>query len=161
VGSNPSSTFVNSNGDPLANVSLHHGSWSREKLIAWLHSGDVLLYLSGGEGLGQMPLEAMATGLPVICANNTGMMEYLREDNAMLVPTIGRTRADSLSMGFNFEATMCQPDVGVAVEYLRWAYKHKEELCDIGDAGYYESLKWSWDDVAAKAGDMLLERYGH
>lgn len=161
LGASSLSMFVDERGEPRTNVSLHHGSWSRDKLLAWLHSGDVLLYLSGGEGLGQMPLEAMSTGLPVICAANTGMLEYLTNDNALLVPTMSRVRADSLSLAFDYTATMCQPDISVAVDHLRWAYTHRQELYDIGDTGYYSSLKWTWDRVCEEARDVLLERYGH
>jgi glycosyltransferase involved in cell wall biosynthesis len=161
LGATSLTMFVDDRGQPRSNVSLHHGSWDREKLIAWLHSGDILLYLSGGEGFGQQPPEAMATGLPVICAANTGMLEYLTEENALLVPTEGRVRADGLSLAFDYQATMCNPSFDAAVEHLRWAYHHREALHDIGDRGYESVQSLTWENVCAQAKEMLIERFGH
>jgi len=49
--------------------------------------GQALIYTSRGEGFGLIPIEAAACGLPVISCNNTGMSEYLRDDNSFMITT--------------------------------------------------------------------------
>ncbi len=161
AGASDNTMFVDSLGKPLANVSLHQGIWSREKLIRWLHDGDCLIYLSGGEGFGQMPLEAMATGLPVICTYNTGMTEFLSPDVAMLVPTAGRAPFINARLGFGYDATICKPDYDAAVDWIKWVYNHREAAYDIGDAAQEMSLGWQWSDVCNRAASVILDRYGH
>lgn len=49
--------------------------------------GHVFVHLSRGEGFSLPQIEAAASGLPVISCNNTGMSEYLSDDNAFLIKT--------------------------------------------------------------------------
>jgi len=49
--------------------------------------GHVFIHTSRGEGFSLPQIEASASGLPVISCNNTGMGEYLTDDNAFLIKT--------------------------------------------------------------------------
>lgn len=49
--------------------------------------GHVFINASRGEGFSLPQIEACAAGLPVISCNNTGMGQYLTEDNAYLIET--------------------------------------------------------------------------
>ena len=59
--------------------------------------GHAFLYTSRGEGFGLTPIEASACGLPIISTNNTGMSEYLTDDNAYLIK--------------NSQQEMCSPEM--------------------------------------------------
>lgn len=48
------------------NVKIISTSYSQDKLIKLVHDHDVLVYPSYGEGFGLIPLQALATGMPVI-----------------------------------------------------------------------------------------------
>jgi len=47
-----------------------------DQMLAWMHQADAFVFPSLGEGFGLPPLEAMATGLPTIVSDNSGMSEY-------------------------------------------------------------------------------------
>lgn len=51
------------------------GWWPSDELPKWLRTGDLLLHLAWIEPFANSVVEAMACGLPVICANNGGMRE--------------------------------------------------------------------------------------
>ena len=127
--------------------------WNTHKLAAWLASADVMLYLSSGEGFGLMPLEAMACGTPVICAANTGMLEYLTPHNSLMVPCPTLAPVTSLGRATDGERMGYQPDFDAAVAHLRWAYDNRRALNGIGYIAAQDAAAWTW----AKAGQSALE----
>lgn len=71
----PKSFIAHSTIDPR--ISLIVGDSTPEQ-IKWLyHNHDCFLWPSKGEGVGLPPLEAMATGMELVCADNSGMRDYL------------------------------------------------------------------------------------
>lgn len=158
MGANVGKLFSDSNGNPYANVTLHSGSWPINKLVSWLHSGDCGIYLSGGEGFGLMPLQMAATGLPVICADNSGMKEYL-SDAYLRIPCPTTELAPSLVAGFGFRAEIAKPSFEAAVEAIRWAYNHREQAYDMGDRAFQESHKWQWENVTRQAYTALQSHF--
>jgi glycosyltransferase involved in cell wall biosynthesis len=158
MGANVGKLFSDERGNPLANVTLHSGSWPMNKLVSWLHSGDCGIYLSGGEGFGLMPLQMAATGLPVICADNTGMREYLT-DSYLRIPCPHNVPSPSLTASFNYKAEIAQPSFEAAVEAIRWAYNHRDELHAMGDQASHESKQWTWEQVTQKAYTFLQQHY--
>lgn len=49
------------------NVRLIKDDYAQNQQVNLMHTHDVLVYPSSGEGFGLIPLEAMATGMPTIC----------------------------------------------------------------------------------------------
>jgi len=160
AGMNSMSMFSDSRGKPLANVSIHTGVWQRKKLVTWLHSGDCGLYGSGGEGFGLMPLEQMCTGLPMICANNTGMLEYLKPGNHVPVACPRMVKDMTYSISYGYEANTWEFDFEQMVEQIRWAYNHRSALDEIGAAGAVEARRWDWRRQTDIAANALLEHFG-
>ncbi|MBC8446834.1 MAG: glycosyltransferase [Chloroflexi bacterium] len=136
-------------------ITIIQEDWPRHKLADWLRSGDSLIYLSGGEGFGLMPLEAMATGCSVICSYNTGMMDFLTEDNAMLVHPTGRAPAKGYTERFGYECWIEQPDFDQAVEWIRWASENREAALAIGQRGQGAASQWTWQRAGERAFAML------
>lgn len=139
----------------LENVTVHRADWNLLTLVNWLQSGDVLLYLSSGEGFGLMPLEAMATGLPVICAANTGMLDYLSDHTALLVPSRPGQQAPLYAARFGHDARWYEPDFEAAVEHLRWAYANRAELYAIGERAATMAEDWTWRKAGDRAAALL------
>lgn len=77
--------FKDPDGNVHPNIWCIAANWDTRQVGDWLRGADCFIYLSAGEGFGLKPLEAMGTGLPVICTYNTGMKEYLTGQNALLV----------------------------------------------------------------------------
>ena len=51
----------------IPNVTVNTRELSPQDMVTLFHNHDVLVYPSWGEGFGLIPLQAMATGMPVIC----------------------------------------------------------------------------------------------
>ncbi len=142
----------------LDNVIVRKADWSTFGVVSWLQGGDVLLYLSSGEGFGLMPLEAMATGLPVVCAANTGMLDYLTDDTALLVPCHNVQQAPLYQARFKHDAWFHQPDFDAAVEQLRWAYAHREDAYALGErAAQMVATNWTWRNAGDRATALLQD----
>jgi len=53
-----------------------------------LHAADAFVHPTYEDGFGYAPMEALASGVPVIATEDTGMKEYIREgENGYVVPT--------------------------------------------------------------------------
>ena len=125
-------------------------NWRQGQLVRWLQSGDVLLYLSSGEGFGLMPLEAMATGLPVICAANTGMLDYLSEEVAYLVPC-RRAPVASYQAYFGYEAMGFMPEFDAAVDQLRTVARDPEQAYETGQRAAAMAAGMTWQRAGRQA----------
>ena len=139
------------NQKPVENVIINSDPWTRLDLVQWLQSGDVGIYLSSGEGYGLMPMEAMATGLPMIIADNTGMREYANKDVALMVDCPTTELSQSLTAAYGESHFTVVPDFDQAVEHLRWAYHNRTQLYELGEKGSAHVTRQTWDEVALAA----------
>jgi glycosyltransferase involved in cell wall biosynthesis len=94
-----------------------------------LREMDVALQPSRAEACSSLPVkEAMACGIPVIAAFNTGMQDLLTDDNSMILKKqtpIGGARASS-TVGWG------ESDIDEIVAALEYAYDHWERAREIG-----------------------------
>lgn len=95
------------------------------------HDHHCLLWPSKGEGVGLPPLEAMSTGMELVCADNSGMRDYLSEDHAYLIPTARMQPASgpgrfeySWVARFGDVGSWWVPDEKKAVKQLRKAFEN-------------------------------------
>lgn len=143
-------------GVPSDRVRIINDVWSTTQLVDWLTRGDVFLYLSGGEGFGLMPLQAIATGLPVICAYHTGMREYVSETTAFPVPGRGRIESPSLTTRYGMPITIEEPDWDRAIEWLRWCEQHRDSARSFGmRAAHVIRQRHTWDHAVDRAVAIL------
>lgn len=96
-------------------IKVLSGTWPREEIHNLLLASDCMLFLSKGEGFGMTPREAMATGLPTILADNSGMSDVCNSDFNWPVPTKHLERSP---LGGEWSV----PDWNNAVEQLRDIY---------------------------------------
>lgn len=150
-------------GRELRSIRVFRGPWPRELVADWLRSLDCLIYLSGGEGFGLMPLEAMACGTPVVCAYNTGMMDFLSDLNAITVRRHWPEPAPTYTarFGSEFQPLQLLPDFDEAVAAIRWAAGNRGPVMDmIGRQAAMEAAGWTWQAAGQAFYGLLQNRMG-
>lgn len=63
---------------------IHKTKIPLEELVALYHGVDAMVYPSWGEGFGLVPLQAMATGMPVLITRGWAPYEYLLDDDSLI-----------------------------------------------------------------------------
>jgi glycosyltransferase involved in cell wall biosynthesis len=100
-------------------ISIITGAWLQERMLEFMLDSDAMLFLSFGEGFGLPPREALATGMPVILPNHTGMAEVCDAQYNWPVPT---KRVVSSPLGGDW----FEPDYDIAVDMMRDIVDHPE-----------------------------------
>lgn len=99
---------------------------------------DCFVFPSRGEGFGLPPLEAMATGLPVILADNTGMSEFCNEKYNYPIKKHTKTKAMRFPKRWGDVGNWYDPDYNEIRERMKYVYEHQEEAREKGKA----AAKW-------------------
>jgi hypothetical protein len=72
------------------------GSLDRDALADWCASGDVFVHPNPREPFGIGPLEAMASGVPVVVPAAGGVLEYASRENAWLAEPTSASLASAI-----------------------------------------------------------------
>lgn len=99
-----------------ANVRLIDEVWPYAEVQSLIAGADVLVSLHRAEGFGLTPAEAMALGTPVLATGWSGVLDFMDEDSALLVPSQLTPVADP--QGVYREQTWAEPDIGAAANLL-------------------------------------------
>ena len=108
------------------------------------------------------PIEAAACGLPVISCNNTGMSEYLREDNSFMITT-NETETCSPEMhwisGFYHNQQfpkLGEDQINQAVKHMHFVVNNYEDAKIKGDILNNEVWeKYTWDKVTERVANRI------
>jgi glycosyltransferase involved in cell wall biosynthesis len=102
-----------------ANIRVITDYLSEADLQMLFRSSSVLLSLHRAEGFGLPIFEAMAQGLPVIATNWSGNLDYMNNDNSMLVPcSMVKIGNDAVYSNYS-ETSWADPDVNFAARCLQ------------------------------------------
>ena len=96
-------------------IVIHNATWSRSQLRDFLASAQAFIWLSRGEGFGLPPLQAAASGLPVVMSTHTGMAEYYKP---RYFYGVNSPTSSAAPLG----GTWFEPDVEEAAAHLRSIY---------------------------------------
>lgn len=118
---------------------------------------DCFVFPTRGEGFGLTPLEAMATGLPVITTGWSGTMEYMKPeygwilDYKMVPATAFTEKIYKEDCG-----DWAEPDLDHLVQCMREAYNRPEVTKQKGlSAAEYVKQEWLWKDKIKMYQDAL------
>jgi glycosyltransferase involved in cell wall biosynthesis len=110
------------------------GSCNRDDLKKLYLKSDVFVLPSVEDGFGMVIGEAMATGLPVICSQNTGASEIIQNgEHGFLVPA---------------------RDTQTLAEKILYCYQNPELCTQMGLAGQKQILNFNWDIYGDKIFDV-------
>ena len=145
-------------GRVIENVTVIARDMPRREMAHLLQNVDMLVYPSGGEGLGLMPLEAMATALPVAVMPVTGMTEYANADTVFCLR--GRKEpAKTYVSRFGYDCTWYRANIDDIVDVMRFAVEHREDAYRRGWAGYEAAKTFTWERMADRF-VQFLDDYG-
>lgn len=123
-----------------------------EMLSLWqqCHAG---IMPSEAEGIGLMPLEWMATGMPAAFSCNTGAADYA--DRTVNFPLKCREIEQTF---FNDGASGSVPTVETVVEFMRYAYLHREKVAAMGRrAATWVREHWNYERSAVRYIEVIKQ----
>jgi glycosyltransferase involved in cell wall biosynthesis len=135
-----------------------------EKEMSSLYKvGHAFIHTSRGEGFSLAQIEASACGLPVISCNNTGMSEYLRDDNAFLIKTNEVELKPEINWISPFYGGQLFPKLGEdqivqAVNHMRFVvdnYDNALEKNKILKAEVFQ--KYTWDKATERVSERIRQ----
>ncbi len=111
---------------------------SHSDLINEFHKNDVLIFPSLVEGFGQVILEAMSSGLPVICTPNTaGRDLFLTGDEGIILPI---------------------RNIDALTENIEWCVGNKSELADMGRIAGATAQKFTWEKFRQEIAEFYIDQ---
>jgi len=126
------------------------------ELLALLQEADVSIYPTSGEGFGLIPLEHMATGLPVFAPYATGMMEYLPDpahilaDENVFYPLKTKMMDALVEVpGESDPGQIPRPYYDDVRAKMKWAYENRDKLPEVGNrAARYAKVGYTYSESA-------------
>jgi glycosyltransferase involved in cell wall biosynthesis len=148
-------------------VRLERGDAPDERVLELYHGHNCLLWPSKGEGVGLPPLEAMSTGMELVCSYNSGMMDYLGDGWAWPIRTARTLPADApgeefgadFSARFGSPGEYWLPDEDDAVRQLRECHAAWRQGRGRGRAAAEYVRREHRLDVLADTVLSVIERY--
>lgn len=97
AGAGPQGGWLRQQGQRVANGKIIMlGHLDKEKLAGLYANADIFVHPNPKEPFGIAPLEAMASGVPIVAPNAGGILSYATNENAWLVETNGSAFADAV-----------------------------------------------------------------
>ncbi len=115
---------------------------------------DCYVSLHRSEGLGLTMAEAMAAGRPVIATAHSGNLEFMTEDNSLLVPVRSLIPVGRGKPPYPPDARWADPDLDAAAELMRRAVSEPGEMAELGERARHDVLeRFSVERTAAAIAD--------
>ena len=101
------------------------GRYTVKELVDLYHSCNLMLYPSWGEGFGLTPLQAMATGMPVVITQGWAPYEYLLKDYNLIESELTESPEDWQKV---HPGKMFKPSFPDLLDKLRYQWENKEAM---------------------------------
>lgn len=127
-----------------------------EQVQNYYASADAFIFPSRGEGFGLPPLEAMATGIPTIFADNTGMSEYANDEYNFPVKSDIKTRANRYPKKWGDVGNWYDIDLIDFQSKMLWVYENEKLAKDIGKkAAKWVAENWTYRNTAMRIVELI------
>jgi hypothetical protein len=120
---------------PFADRVKVRPSVSAEELVAAYQTADLFVFPSVAEGFGQVLLEALACGLPILSTTHTAAPDLIDEGIQGFV--VDPRRSDLIA------------------EKILWALEHRAELTMMGQAARARAEEFTWERFRANVADSV------
>jgi glycosyltransferase involved in cell wall biosynthesis len=123
---------------PFASRITIRPSVSADELVEAYQNADLFVFPSVAEGFGQVLLEAMACGLPILSTHRTAAPDLVEEG----------------IQGFIVEP--CRPDL--IAQRIQWAIEHREELARMGRRARLRAEQFTWTRFRERVVEVVMEQ---
>lgn len=139
-----------------SNVDLNTRDVMDTELVDIVRNHDVLVYPGYGEGFGLIALQAIATGMPVICTSSWAPYKKFILPELRLRSTLGESPWPEMHPGKMFE-----PDYEQLVDLYRHVYNNFATLSDKAFKQTPSVVKaYDWKQLTSSAFDHISQRFG-
>lgn len=149
--------IVDPDYQPKDNVTVITEDLPENDLVALVQDHDVLLYPSWGEGFGLIPLQAMATGMPVVCTANWAPYRHLLLTDLALRSRFARSPWPDTDPG-----NMYEPDKAHLKELMLKlsdpAWYRSAALRSYGNSFNVE-VEYDWDKLVSEAFSDVIQKF--
>ena len=130
---------------------------SHEKKLDLLKQMDCFIFPSRGEGFGLPPLEAMATGIPAIMTNWSGLADFGNKEDCLMLDYKLEPAENFTKEIYKEECgDWAEPDFEDLKSKMRWAYEHKDKIKKMGKkASERVHRDWTWDKMTKEFLEIL------
>ena len=125
-----------------SNIRIINDRSTTQEVVNLYHECDALLFPSKGEGYGLPPREAMATGMPVIITNYSGLTDIASPDKTFPIEIDGLSPANYVpwiyeqhNNGSSFIGNWASVDYESLLSQMRYVYLNQDKAFDIGRKG--------------------------
>lgn len=137
------------------NIEVITSEFTTNELAELLGKAHCMVYPSRGEGFGITPLEAMATGLPVIVPNAHGISEYFNSSYMYEVKVAGvcpglYNRFKGQDVG---DMVVC--DVEDLQKQMRHVFENQAQALSLGVTASEYAKQWTYRSTASKLAKVL------
>ena len=136
---------------PTNNIEIIDKPYPRWRIKKLYADADCFVFPTRGEGFGLPPVEAMATGLPVIFADHTGMHEFANDKYNYPIRKNVLTPAFRYPHNWGDVGNWYEPDYEEFKTLMKYVFDHKEEAKAKGlKASKWVRSNWTTNNTANK-----------
>lgn len=144
----------------MGDITVIDALWTPDRLYEELKRVDCMVFPSRGEGFGIPPLEAMATGLPTIIADNTGMSDYANPAYNIAIPTDRLSPAQRYPTKWGDVGNWYEPSYTELKAAMKHVYENQAEAFEMGKAAsQWVRDNWTYKNTAEKLVAAIQKHY--
>ena len=124
----------------FANPNIHFiGLVTKDKVSEFYRENDVFVFPSLCDGMGQVGIESMASGIPSICSDNSGYSEIVTDG------------VDGFVVETSNEAQL--------FEKMKWFIENKNKIAEMGKKACETGRKYTWDRYKQLVAKTIQENF--